>query len=85
MTSLLPQFGMRPLVKAVSATDEKLIEEALARVGPTGTDYQKLQSIVTSYRKLSRLTDANSKATCQRCATILRQVQLTGKLPGLIM
>ena len=64
--------------------DERLIQEALERVGPAGADYQKLQSIVASYRKLSRLADANSKATYERCGMILRQVRVTGRLPGLI-
>jgi hypothetical protein len=75
---------MRLPIKEAPAMNEQLIQGALSRVGLAGMEYQKLQSIVTSYRKLSRLCDANSKATSVRCETILRKVRLTGKLPGLI-
>jgi hypothetical protein len=85
MASLMPGFrlrtAMKPPMKA-ARVDEKLIQEALALVGPGGADYQKLQGIVASYRRLSGLSDANSRATCEKCESILRKVRLTGKLPG---
>jgi hypothetical protein len=75
---------MRLPMKAAPAMDEKLMQEALARVGPAGADYQKLQGVIASYRKLAKLSDQNSRATYERCEMILRKVRLTGKLPGLI-
>lgn len=64
--------------------NEKLIQGALSRIGPSEVDYQKLQGVIVSYRKLSTLVDCNSRTTYSKCETILRKVRLTGKLPGLI-